>query len=81
MLKQGIIDKLLAVIDSLSPSEVSVKDEHYVFYVKMKGDYYRYLSEVNPETDREGKPIAVCQSCVFTRWQLLLHTLFIVPVC
>lgn len=25
----------------------------------MKGDYYRYLSEVNQGSDREGKPVII----------------------
>jgi len=51
--KQYIIGKLLEVIED--PRNDDTKDEQYVFYVKMKGDYYRYLSEVNQGTDREGK--------------------------
>lgn len=53
-MKQSIVGKLLEVTED-PQSKSDTKDEHYVFYVKMKGDYYRYLSEVNQGSDRDGK--------------------------
>lgn len=41
---------LSLIVDVLYP--MAEKDESKVFYLKMKGDYYRYLSEVAKEPDR-----------------------------
>ena len=40
------------IVDVLYP--MADKDESKVFYLKMKGDYYRYLSEVAKDPDRTG---------------------------
>jgi len=42
---------LLLITDVLYP--MAEKDESKVFYLKMKGDYYRYLSEVSKDPERE----------------------------
>ena len=36
-------------------------DESKVFYMKMKGDYYRYLAEINSDEDRAGKQWCVIE--------------------
>lgn len=55
LLKQSVVDKLLEICNDNSSDNDPTNDEHYIFYVKMKGDYYRYLSEVNQGTERESK--------------------------
>ena len=52
---QNIVGKLLEVLEDPSWAQTAAKDEHYVFYVKMKGDYYRYISEVNQGSDKDGE--------------------------
>jgi len=50
----GICQEVLdLIVDVLYP--MADKDESKVFYLKMKGDYYRYLSEVAKDPDRTVK--------------------------
>ena len=44
--------KQLLIKDFLSKNED--ESESKVFYSKMEGDYYRYLSEVKKDKDRQG---------------------------
>ncbi|XP_063689883.1 14-3-3 protein beta/alpha-A-like isoform X2 [Bolinopsis microptera] len=50
----GICQEVLdLIVDVLFP--MADKEESKVFYLKMKGDYYRYLSEVAKDPDRTVK--------------------------
>lgn len=51
---QGLLSKYLI--------ENSTNAESKVFYLKMKGDYYRYLAEVASGDDKKGTCRCVC-SC------------------
>ena len=48
LLFQGLLDKFLI--------PKATQAESKVFYLKMKGDYYRYLAEVAVGDSRNGKP-------------------------
>ena len=48
---QGLLDKFLI------PN--STQDESKVFYMKMKGDYYRYLAEVAVGEEKDSKCVSV----------------------
>jgi len=49
---QDICDQVLALLDQHLIPKAS-NSESRVFYLKMKGDYYRYLAEVAPPSHRE----------------------------
>lgn len=50
---QDICNDVLELLDKyLIPSATS--PENKVFYLKMKGDYYRYLSEIDPEHNKDN---------------------------
>lgn len=56
MFKLGCCLHLQHLLDNyLIPNANDVDSE--VFYLKMKGDYYRYLAEVATEDTKEGKSI------------------------
>ena len=52
VLLQGLLDQHL--ISDTKETEPKPDVESSVFYRKMKGDYYRYLSEVATGEEREG---------------------------
>jgi len=52
VLLQGLLDKHL--ISDTKETESKADVESSVFYRKMKGDYYRYLSEVANGDEKEG---------------------------
>ena len=54
-LQKGLLDNFLIPKASNAESKV--------FYLKMKGDYFRYLSEVATGDDRKGETVQPLGSC------------------
>jgi len=53
---QSICDDVLSLLDNylIKPDEDESEQESKVFYLKMRGDYYRYKAEVATGEDRES---------------------------
>ena len=62
---QTLLDKYLIPKASSGGKEGSPnKEESHVFYLKMKGDYYRYLAEVATGDKKKSKlGVLTCSSC------------------
>lgn len=43
------------LLDDYLLKSSALNDESKVFYLKMKGDYYRYLAEVQQDSTKNGK--------------------------
>ncbi|KAJ0008931.1 hypothetical protein NQD34_016346 [Periophthalmus magnuspinnatus] len=50
-----ICHTVLELLDQYLIPDSKDNAESYVFYLKMKGDYFRYLAEVASEADKKGK--------------------------
>lgn len=48
-----ICEEVLQLLDSTLIPKATESDESRVFYLKMKGDYYRYLAEVSQGSNRD----------------------------
>ena len=57
VLLQDLLDKILIPMIKDDPKDKQ-KLESLVFYLKMKGDYYRYLAEVSSGQERKGSAVS-----------------------
>jgi tetratricopeptide (TPR) repeat protein len=65
-------EDVLALLDKLIPT--TSEDEPKVFYLKMAGDYYRYLAESVPSQEREEKAKQYYQEANELAEEVLLPT-------
>jgi len=62
---QGLLDKYLVAKASSAESKV--------FYLKMQGDYYRYLAEVATSANKTSKRLSVTVTLYVTLQVIVCH--------
>ena len=55
LLQEYLIKDTTEASEGAEASDGTTKEESKVFYLKMRGDYYRYKAEVATGDEREGK--------------------------
>jgi len=64
----------LLLVKTTEVAQTAERSEDEVFYLKMSGDYYRYLSEIRPESDDKNKAAEYYEKAVTVAKKALAET-------